>query len=174
MVSERFLLALSHQSLILCSCRLAMLLQYGPCDPNGENPCFSTSDREQKTQQNYPAGAQWTERESKQVIAAEMMLRMVPHFPYMRIHHVIFVNVFKYMAFLCMQESRRGDCCHQEWAAWDVKIAGISSLRILIQMTQPSCWMPLLTPHQSQGMALLIEAPQKPGTSWRTLVFSQP
>ena len=27
-------------------------------------------------------------------------------------------------AFLCMQESRRGDCCHQEWAAWDVKIAG--------------------------------------------------
>ena len=42
-----------------------MLLQYGPCDPNGENPRFSMSARERKTQQNYPAGAQQMDRELK-------------------------------------------------------------------------------------------------------------
>ena len=34
------------------------------------------------------------------------------------------INAFKYMAFLCMQESRRGDCRWEEKAAKKVQMAG--------------------------------------------------
>ena len=37
---------------------------------------------------------------------------------------VLIVNVFKYMAFLCMQESRRGDHRQEEKAAKEVQLAG--------------------------------------------------
>ena len=94
-----------------------MLLQCGPSDQNGDNPHFSASAREQKLKPNYPDGAQRMERESKHVTAAEMILRMIPHFPDMRVHHVLFVNIFKSMAFLRMSESWRGDYWDQSlWA----------------------------------------------------------
>ena len=37
---------------------------------------------------------------------------------------VLIINVFKYMAFLHMQESRRGDCRWEEKAAKEVQMAG--------------------------------------------------
>ena len=51
------------------------------------------------------------------------MLWEIPHFSQPEVHLVLFVNVFKYMAFLWMQESRRGDHRWQEKAAKEVQMA---------------------------------------------------
>ena len=50
----------------------------------------------------------WIEN-ARRVLAAQMMLREIPCFSQPRVHTVLFINVFKYMAFLQMQESKRGD-----------------------------------------------------------------
>ena len=53
-----------------------------------------------------------------------MMLWEIPHFSQPEVHLVLFVNVSKYMAFLWMQESRRGDHRWQEKAAKEVQMDG--------------------------------------------------
>ena len=58
---------------------------------------------------DYPEGAHQSDQEARRVLAAEMMLWEIPHFSQPRVHTVLFVNVLKYMAFLRMQESKRGD-----------------------------------------------------------------
>ena len=58
---------------------------------------------------DYPEGAHQSDQEARRVLAAEMMLWEIPHFSQPKVHTVLFVNVLKYMAFLQMQESMRGD-----------------------------------------------------------------
>ena len=77
-----------------------MLLQYGPNDLNGDNPCFSEQACLQLNQADYPEGADLSDREARRVLAAEMMPQEIPCFSQPEVHLVLFVNVFKYMAFL--------------------------------------------------------------------------
>ena len=101
-----------------------MLLQYGPNDLNGDNPHFSEQAHLWLNEADYPESADQSDWEARRVLAAEMMLWEIPHFFQPEVHLVLFVNVFKYMAFLWMQESRRGDCRWQEKAAKEVQMAG--------------------------------------------------
>ena len=101
-----------------------MLLQYGPNDLNGDNPCFSEWAYHWQNKTDCPEGAHWSDHEARRVLAAEMMLREIPHFTWPNVHMVLIVNIFKYMAFLHMQESRRGDHRQEEKAAKEVQLAG--------------------------------------------------
>ena len=86
-----------------------MLLQYGHNDLNGDNHHFNRRAKDWQHESDYPEGADKTNYESRWVLAAEMMLREIPHFRQPNVHTVLIVNIFKYMAFLCMQESIWGD-----------------------------------------------------------------
>ena len=101
-----------------------MLLQYGPNDLNGDNPHFSEWAHLWQNEADYLEGADWSDQEARRVLAAEMMLWEIPCFSQPEVHLVLFVNVFKYMAFLWMQKSRRGDCRQEEKATKEVQMAG--------------------------------------------------
>ena len=51
------LTSISYKSVIFCSCWLAMLLQYGPNDLNGDNPHFSEQAHQRWYEYDYPEGA---------------------------------------------------------------------------------------------------------------------
>ena len=53
-----------------------------------------------------------------------MMLREIPCFTQPNMHTMLIVNIFKYMAFLHMQESIRGDKRQEQKAAKEVQMAG--------------------------------------------------
>ena len=77
----------------------------------------------QLSEADYLESADWSDQEASRVLAAEMMLWEIPHFSQPEVHLLLSVNVFKYMAFLQMQESRRGDHRWQEKAAKEVQMA---------------------------------------------------
>ena len=79
-----------------------MLLQYGPNDLNGDNPHFSEQAHQRQYEHDYTEGAHQSDQEARRVLAAEMMLREIPRFSQPKVHTVLFVNIFKYMAFLWM------------------------------------------------------------------------
>ena len=79
-----------------------MLLQYSPNYLNGDNPHFSEWAQHWQYKDDYPEGALQFDHEARRVIAAEMMLREIPHFTQPNVHMVLIVNVFKYMTFLRM------------------------------------------------------------------------
>ena len=101
-----------------------MLLQCGPNDLNRDNPHFSEWAHLQQNEADYLEGTNWSDQEVRWVLAAKMMLWAIPHFSQPEVHLVLFVNLFKYMALLWMQESRRGDCRWEEKAAKEVQMAG--------------------------------------------------
>ena len=102
------------QYVILYSCQLVMLLQYGPNDLNRDNPCFSEWAHLWLNEADYLESADWSDQEARRVLVAEMILWEIPHFSQPEVHLVLFVKIFKYMAFLQMQESRRArrKSCH--------------------------------------------------------------
>ena len=100
-----------------------MLLQYGPNDLNGDNPHFSEWAHLQQNEADYLEGSDQSDQEARRVLATKMMLWEIPHFSQPEVHLVLFVNVFKYMAYLWMQESRRGDHRWEEKAAKEVQMA---------------------------------------------------
>ena len=53
-----------------------------------------------------------------------MMLWEIPHFSQPKFHTVLFINVFKYMAFLQMQESKRGNWQCEEKAPQQLQTTG--------------------------------------------------
>ena len=86
-----------------------MLLQYGHSDLNGDNCLFGKRAKDQPHKNDYPHGADKTDTEARQVLAAEMILRQISWFDQPKVHTILILNVFKYMAFKCMQESIRSD-----------------------------------------------------------------
>ena len=100
-----------------------MLLQYGPNDLNRDNPHLSEWAHLWLNEADYLESADRSNWEARRVLAAEMMLWEIPHFSQPEVHLVLFVNIFKYMAFLWMQESRRGDHRQQEKTAKEVQMA---------------------------------------------------
>ena len=95
------------QYVILYSCQLVMmLLQYSPNDLNGDNPHFREQAHLWLNEADYPESADQSDREARRVLAAEMMLQKIPLFSQPEVHLILFINVFKYMAFFQMQESR--------------------------------------------------------------------
>ena len=105
-------------------CWLAMLLQYGPNDLNGDNPCFSEWACQRQYEHDYPEAAHQSDWEARRVLAAEMMLWEIPHFSRPKVHTVLFINVFKHMAFLWMQECMRGDQWCEEKAPKQLQTTG--------------------------------------------------
>ena len=57
----------------------------------------------------YPVQANPSIRETKRVVTVEMFMRALGHFPNQKEQLVLILNAFKYMAFLSMHESWRGD-----------------------------------------------------------------
>ena len=100
-----------------------MLLQYRHNDLNRDNHHFNRRAKDQQHESDYPEDADKTDHESRWVLAAEMMLREILHFRQPNVHTVLIINIFKYMAFLHMQESIRGDRRQEEKAAKEVQLA---------------------------------------------------
>ena len=71
---------------------------------NRDNPHFSEWAHLWQNEADYLEGADWSDQEARRVLAAELMLWKIPHFSQPEVHLVLFVNVFKYMAFFWMQE----------------------------------------------------------------------
>ena len=123
-----------------------MLFQYGPNDLNGDNPHFSKWAHQRRYEHDYPEGADQSDWEARRVLAAEMMLWKIPHFSWPKVHAVLFINIFKYMAFPWMQESKRGDWWHEERAPKQLQTAGNYQVAKDFDHSDPSQPISAITP----------------------------
>ena len=106
-----------------------MLLQYRPIGSNGDNRAFGTRAEECQYEDDYPHCADKSKWEARWVLAAKMFVRYIPHFPKGELQAVLTVNIFKYMAFLRMQESIRGDWRWEEKEQNQMWVAGNYQVR---------------------------------------------
>ena len=123
-----------------------------PIDLNRDNPHFSEQVCLQLKEADYLESADQSDQEARRVLAAVMMLQEIPHFSQPEVHLVLFINIFKYMAFLQMQESRRVTVGEQKKLLKTVQMARNYQVAKYFDLDDPS-----------QPTSAIIHTPPGPG-----------